>query len=1539
MADEVELLFKLRADPSGVAAGTKEAKAELLQLRDVFASQLGRLQSRGLELLEVQLTNITDKVPVLGSALSEVTGNLFDLGKRSDAVKELNDNLSKIADASGRSVAEVALFVDEIAELKDAGAVANSVFSFLGENLANRLLPTLELAAKANQTFGDQLLEAGLAAGKSEAEINEFVNRLVSAEDRTSAFAEIVGFLGEQTATKLAPAMDAASESIQKIATLSNLPTAAVSQFVSEFGKLEDAVQKSKAATEFFGEAVAKKVEPELNAAAKAMTGAVGASTRFATSLAAVVTAIGPVGLAIVGLVVQLGLLAVAFTALVGIGKEIINRFLDMAKSAADFRGKLFDLSQQTGVTVEVLSAFEIVANTTGGSIQGLVASLIFFQRQIEAAKDPTSDTAAVFRELGITSTDTNTALKQSLAGLFALGEGSRQTTLALQLFGRSSRSILAILKESHGDLDAVIKKAKEFGILISTEDAQAADKFNDALEILNLQIRALVGKESIPAAIELLENVSKTLNENKEAFDNIGKVIRTFSQGIGLLTTSLLTLVGILGSTLNRTMELLNFQFGNSIRLFSAAAIALGILGDAGKKSKEGIEGAAKATDALVLEQQRLRKAAEDRVKAGEAELGFLQALSANSELLKDFQQQLAQSYRSLDEPTRIRIQRIGDERQQLEALIEVKKRKLEQDKEEARAPVGVQQRNLRQEIADTEALAASRKFALDATLQAAKQEQEAADQDFKAGKIRRDEKLAADRKYAAESLAVEIRRVEESRALNIKKHQDLLRSGKQGTEDEQKLLDKGRELDQKRFDAEQNYRDELKRLDHQFKLEEIEAEKRHQENKVNIFRQKASNRISEIRDELATGSSVRKALLEAEEREIELQQTRISRTSLEEALKRSDLQLEVRELFTKNLAVVISKQTQLEEQSARDRINILLTAGKEAALLAEDEIKKQEDAVIRKRRIRLEEDLASTVNVRERERIKDDLDALQVEQTEVERQQSVRRREIVQNEERTRAAIITSQADTTVQLIERTERSITDTIQRQVDLRLITEETAAAKITKLRLDALRTQEDLIRAQQTAAVLIKDPFERAQREAELNDALKVLQQQRKEIIEQGNADIQDARTKDLDNERRYQEELSRLQGRLFTAQRDAIKAVISILGGDTRRRRELARAELELEAAEEQERHRVIKENTDKEISLRKERLQFIEQHLKTLRLLGKQETEEFKDTNARRAEVLSELELLYARQEAEETRHVAAMNVTARAMLESGLFTKAEILRQLDIEKGLEELRHRRALEALEKRKAELEKVKELNDKQLEELKRINAAIEAERDRHKNKTEQQNQDQKKAEQSVFKDILEEFLEESPIKKEGDAIRELGKISIDAFKGMANAIGGVVEAWVLYGKTGPAVLRKVLAAALAAVSAEATVKAIMELAYGFAALALGDPRAALHFKAAALFGAVAVIAGVGGRALAGNSFNQGAGAGAGAGGGAGQTRTETPPRPIDLERQQSTTQIHLFLHAEPGPGFNDQVVRGVINNIRTNGEMRDIIVHTAGDA
>ena len=390
---------------------------------------------------------------------------------------------------------------------------------------------TRAAVAQLRQSFGPELTQTVTAANSAFSTISDNLNLFVSQRVPLvgGAFVRITenlrGLTGESKGTEKAIA--GVTKSIESIATQSGKTVPQIASFLTKFIQIEGQANRDKEAINFFGAALAQKLIPELETTGTALAGVAAESAATGSAFAAMA---GPVGIAVVA-VVAVGIAAVVTA----------KQLIDLTKSAADFQGKMFDLAQQTGLSVKTLSALEVTAKTTGGELGSITQAIVLFQRQLDDAQDPLSKTAEKFSRLGVDTSDTETALRSAFAALAKMPEGFAQTNAAAELFGaRGGKQVLAILKETQGDLDGTIQRLRELGILISEDDARAADILNDQLAVLEFQTRALeavFARELIP----VLADLARTTGE---------------------LVTTLRPLIALLGSATGAAARFTSEQF-----------------------------------------------------------------------------------------------------------------------------------------------------------------------------------------------------------------------------------------------------------------------------------------------------------------------------------------------------------------------------------------------------------------------------------------------------------------------------------------------------------------------------------------------------------------------------------------------------------------------------------------------------------------------------------------------------------------------------------------------------------------------------------------------------------------------------------------------------------------------------------------------------------------------------------------------------------------------------------------------------------------
>lgn len=917
---------------------------------------------------------------------------------------------------------------------------------------------------------------------------------------------------------------------------------------------------------------VAQRVPLVGGALARVSDGLRGISADSAAAGSSIAALAGPIGIAVVAvssLAVGVGLL----------GKAIF----ETSKATAEFQGKFFDLSQQVGVSVETLSTLDVIASTTGGNIESVTASMGIFQKALENAHDPTDKQAKLLKEIGVSALDTETALRQTLAGLFKLGEGAKQTDAVLQLFGRSGRFVNAILKESQGDLDAATKKFSEMGLVVSTEAAAAADQFNDSLELLGRQMaaitRGLVG-DTIPVFTVFFQQINQSLTGNKDDWSSWSDVIKV------------------------------------------EVAAALG-----------AVQGFAQFVASL-----------------GNIPLGI--AIDANIRTLLEQANQLTNKARF--EADAQRIQRL------------------------------------------TQSILAGRPG----------------------------DSAAGGGGAAKAALANELEIL-----------QDAIRDREQAFQAESEDL--RRELDKRLVDF-QVYQEKLK----------------------------------------AKNAERLKAALDDLEKE---------RVAVRQAL--------AQQIVDANEAAKRLRQIDNQERDIRR---------------------------------------AAT---KEQQRLDDETEAHKRKQFEA------------------TTEVLRSTVDAQLRIAAIGDQQRMAGIRALAALRIKTEEDAEREILRIRLAAIDRERDRLNAEVAATASIQDPEEQLKERARLNLELRVLITERTAIEDQGERDVDAARQRDLQNERRYADELEDIRNRIRDIERDTAQEAIRLMVINFAQRKDIIRARLQADIADENARH---------------------EQALETIKNL-EQENRESNRTQAEKDAEAAELNRL---REAEAERHRLVMEgIKAQGKKDE---QQATPLGRLGFDaEGFGDF------------------AAIIGDAFISPIEALKTAF-----------------------GALQESMRQFVAETEA-----SIVPLGEILRGTFDQVADAIGQTVANWVLLGETGPAVMRKILAQALASIAAEAAVNAVKELALGFATLFFNPAESASHFTAAALWGSIAGVAAVAGRGVAGDLFKPKSSTRDGGG-----TSSQGPRdlNPITLGRNQPQP-IRVVVVVQPdGSKFGQAVTAHILDDGKNAGPIRE---------
>ncbi len=215
---------------------------------------------------------------------------------------------------------------------------------------------------------------------------------------------------------------------------------------------------------------------------------------------------------------------------------------------AANFGEDLKRASKSIGIGVEALAGLRYAAELSETPVEALEKGIAKLAKATVHAADGDAQAAALFEKVGVSAQDADGKVRPmqelllDIADKFAsMTNETERTGLAMDLFGKSGAALIPLFSEGATKIRAMIEEARQLGIVISNEDAEAADEFNDNLTRLHKMLLGLtvqLGTQFIPA-----------LNQIAEAIKPVVIAISEWAHAHPELMQGLVAMAGILGA------------------------------------------------------------------------------------------------------------------------------------------------------------------------------------------------------------------------------------------------------------------------------------------------------------------------------------------------------------------------------------------------------------------------------------------------------------------------------------------------------------------------------------------------------------------------------------------------------------------------------------------------------------------------------------------------------------------------------------------------------------------------------------------------------------------------------------------------------------------------------------------------------------------------------------------------------------------------------------------------------------------------------
>jgi hypothetical protein len=271
------------------------------------------------------------------------------------------------------------------------------------------------------------------------------------------------------------------------------------------------------------------------------------------------------------------------------LGAGIVAPLAGTAKIFADMGSDLVDMSQRTGVSVEALSELGFAAEQSGSDLETLEGSLKKMQKMLFEAASGSQSAQQTLASLGLSIADLSKLSPDKQFKLIAdrisqITDPAIRTAKAMAIFGKSGTQLLPMLHDGAKGIEELQKQARELGLTMSTEDAQAAEAFGDRIDLLWKVLKKAaftigsalepVLSAMIDATVRIVGTVSEWVKNNKDLIVSVFKVALAIAAGGAAMVALGGAATGI-GAVLGAAATIL-IGIGKGIAILGAAIAAL---------------------------------------------------------------------------------------------------------------------------------------------------------------------------------------------------------------------------------------------------------------------------------------------------------------------------------------------------------------------------------------------------------------------------------------------------------------------------------------------------------------------------------------------------------------------------------------------------------------------------------------------------------------------------------------------------------------------------------------------------------------------------------------------------------------------------------------------------------------------------------------------------------------------------------------------------------------------------------------------------
>lgn len=236
--------------------------------------------------------------------------------------------------------------------------------------------------------------------------------------------------------------------------------------------------------------------------------------------------------------------------------KDLASGMVDLVKDSAASADEINTLAKQTGLSTDQIQKFQYAADVIDVPLETMTGALSKLTKTMNTAKSGSGAAADAFKQLGISVTDDNGALrdnedvfKEIIAALGDIENETERDATAMTLLGKSAQDLNPLILGGADALEELGQKAEDAGLILSSDELNDLGSIQDAFDELTATMEkagmAIVSTFAEPLGdamntiLDYIQRLTKAFKDDgwEGLADELGSVV---DELVGFLTENI---------------------------------------------------------------------------------------------------------------------------------------------------------------------------------------------------------------------------------------------------------------------------------------------------------------------------------------------------------------------------------------------------------------------------------------------------------------------------------------------------------------------------------------------------------------------------------------------------------------------------------------------------------------------------------------------------------------------------------------------------------------------------------------------------------------------------------------------------------------------------------------------------------------------------------------------------------------------------------------------------------------------------------------